>query len=335
MVVRRLGRRMSLGRRVEVIREQYTPRDKLLENRWIFTLSFKATVPKDSYIFIGGIEVDYLEARFFRDRVLRLADEVLGISRLSQSVCSQLVKKYRLIGGVRQVPSNIKLGDQPIIPASSLKGAVRSRLEYKFRVRDGKTYSCYCIAQPRSIAREYAKRHLKFWGEDVDIYLQSCNLNISERVCRVCDIFGAPGLASRVDFSDLKPTSKVQLDSVRVFGSEYKVIPPNTEFTFEATCRNFSLEDLGLLLTALELYTNSPIIIGRFKYRYNPIVGEKFNNQYYFGLLKIDLTDVKTYPEWEYGGVEKLLSATRKAIEHYIKDGYLDLERGVIKLDSN
>jgi len=322
---------MSLGQGINIIKRPYTPRDILSENRYNIIIEFEARVHEKSYLLIEGADIHYAESNKIRKIGMRLADEIIEKDRLNRSVLQALLNKYKLAGEIIQKRSSIDISHMPIIPSSSLKGAIRSRLEYKFIIKNGSSYSCYSVIAMR-FDREKAKRHISFWGEDISNIRQSCNLNISPDVCRVCDIFGAPGLSSRVDFSDALPISRVRLIPVEIFGTNYYVIPPGGRFKFDAICRNFNMEDLGLVLLAMEVYSNTPIIIGRFKYRYNPLVGGKYGDEYYFGLLHLKILNVRyVYPGWDYKDLSEVIKASREAIEHYVKDGYLDPDRGVIR----
>lgn len=323
---------MSRERYIKVVRASYTPRDRLQAGRFNLVLGFEAEVPLNSYLFIGGSEISYAKAKFVRGNAIKAADGIVSAvktGRIDQRYfLDNLLRRYELIGGLKQTTSNVKVANEVIIPASSLRGAIRSRLEYKFVVKDNESYSCYSVISP-TFDFNYAKRHMNFWGKDVVVEKRTCNFEESQNVCKVCDIFGTSGLSSRVEFLDAKLTTKVNLASINVFGVNYGVIPSNTKFTFDVACKNFNMEDLGLLFTAMEIYTNSPIIIGRFKYRYNPKVGGDIDGKY-FGLLKIKPTGIRyAYPKLDKD-LPFIIEDSRKSIEHYIRDGYLDLSKGAI-----
>lgn len=328
---------MSKKLEVNVIKRKYTPRDALQPNRYNIVLNVNAYTPENSYLFIGDIKGAAIEISTFRSNIRKVANEIISLNRVDWFSIQNILKKYPLIKEIRQSTSSAELMNKIYIPSSSLKGAIRSRLEYKLIPKNGSSYSCHIITSLGDVDSSLAKRHIEFWGEDIKYYKAPCNIEISDNVCIVCDIFGSSGLISRVDFSNAYSIDNVKLVRVNIpIGITYDVIPPNTNFKFDIICKNFSIEDLGLLFTALEQYTNSPILIGKFKYRYNPKVGEKLFNKFYFGLLKIKVSNINyVYPEWNYRNIDEAMKASREAIEHYIKNGFLDLNKGVIKWGLN
>jgi hypothetical protein len=320
---------MSKIIRVNVIKKPPTPRDYLSPERYNAIFQVEAHIPKNSYLFIGDIEFQKEEFAKFKKNIDEVFNRIIRSRKIDYSIIQNILREYPLIKSIKQSSSTAMLLNKPYLPASSLKGAIRSRLEYKFIPKNGSSYSCYISTSLEEINELFARRHINFWGEDVKLFRYPCNIELSRDICIVCDMFGTPGLSSRIDFTNAMPVGEIKLEIKDEHGQKIQVISSNSRFKFEILCRNFNLEELGLLFTAMELYTNSPILIGRFKYRYNPKLEPSL--KYYFGLLKLNLIGFSyVYPKWKYENVEELLKDTRNAIEDYISKGFLDLNKGVI-----
>lgn len=90
-----------------------------------------------------------------------------------------------------------RTGDKVVIPGSTVKGAVRTRLEMSI------PNSCYIVDKP-GVAK--SQGYVQLFKPDPnrrsDNYSKGIAIN-HDRVCPVCDIMGSPGLGSKVSFSDL------------------------------------------------------------------------------------------------------------------------------------
>jgi len=321
---------MYQRRRVNIIRNQYKPRDYIKVGNYNLVIDLDATVPDDSYLLIQGSEIGYVEPSRIRETYLKLADELIKSTHISRGYLESLFKKFKVRSRVIQSKSNIMLSDRPVIPGSSMKGAVRSRLEYKFNVVNGVSLSCYSVLSGRDIPLTFKRRHLKYWGREIDVNRNSCSALKGGYVCIVCDIFGAPGLVSRVYFENFYPENGVKLHDILINRVNFRVIPPGTHFKGKIYCKNFDLKDLALLLLGLEIFTRSPILIGRFKYRFNPKVGGKTYDDRFFGLLKLSIEDIESYPKWEYRDIDEVIKASYKIIQEMASKGYIDVNRGVL-----
>jgi len=98
----------------------------------------------------------------------------------------------------------IKLGGQPIIPGSSLKGAIRSAVESLLAGRGVKV----CVpdtAVPKDFSRDregYARQIGR---------LPACDGRGNKKPCPVCQVFGTADLAGRASFMDAKPEGAPKL----------------------------------------------------------------------------------------------------------------------------
>ena len=312
--------RFGLGmQQVEVIRRDFTPRDSIQEGRFNVKLNLKAKVPEDSFLATASMP-SKIEAD---DRVFKSAigsvDEYLETENLQR-----LINRVGSIYRYRRYETNFpKYKDTYLIPGSSIKGAVRSRIEYKLKpIQKGgklRSLSCYIVQNP-IINPNFARRHLKFWGEDVSFPRSSCGAG---KVCLVCDLFGNKNLSSRVHFSDAKMISgKVEyLPDLRI-----EAATPSSEFDLTVTCFNMNFLDLGLLLMGLEIFSGSPILIGMYKYRF---VDQKYKNKFVFGKLKFELLEFK---EMITDKLDKFTQKDlkEKCLEELKSLEFVDLDRGVI-----
>lgn len=160
---------------------------------------------------------------------------------------------------------------RPFIPGSSFKGSLRSQVEAALRAvaaqrgEDPKCWSCDVVSE------DYCIPDKEDWQKDASFIL--------ERACRVCKLFGAPYLASRVYISDLAVDPKtwdplllqvrdgVAIDRESQTAAEKKkfdleVILPGVRFQLEIVVENPTDEELGLLLWALQLYDDGYARIG-------------------------------------------------------------------------
>ena len=322
---------MSRESRVNILRRSATRRDILEKDRFHVKLYVEGKVPKNSYIFIGDIKHITIDPDVLRRKYIELAEKFLSGRYRTTFNFSQEAKQYLTLDIGR---SNIThtLDSKPIIPGSSLKGALRSRLEYKLVVKEGVSYSCYSVLSPRQEV-DTNSRHVKFWGEDILELKTSCNFNLSENVCSVCDIFGAPGLSSRVIIDNAQPVNDVELVEVSIRNLKLRVIPPGSSFRLDIYGLNFNYLDLGLLLVSMEYYTGSPIILGAYKYMYNPVVGGNINNKY-FGLIRLSLKKLETIFQSDKSVTEdSLLNKAAEEVNRLREEGFLDLYKGCISIE--
>ena len=297
------------------------------------SLDFRAVVPEDSYLFVWAGEGKYVSPRIFLDELKTRLER--GHIDDIEHILNRFVRGWKeMLGGQPGVLRSPPSYDETkyFIPASSLKGAVRSRLEYKFRPVNvgGRSVSrsCYIIQGPP----EGSERHLKFWGVDSARPREGpCDATERDEVCAVCDLFGAPSLASRLNFSDavLESGGLEELGDLRI-----RAFRPGCIFRFSCTMFNASWEELGLTFMAMELKTKSPLLIGFKKYVYNRVVGAPYRKRYYFGLLKPSLERLALYDAM----MEKREEDPREALErafdaltHSPYKDYLDFEKGVIR----
>jgi hypothetical protein len=314
---------------VKVIRHPYTPRSHIVEGRFNALLRLGARVPSDSYLFIWSGEPKPVSLRPFLDDVKKAAMAGRVTPRYLESISQRMMEhaRKRMSGGEKNPPS---YNGERYIPGSSLKGAVRSRIEYKFAPKMVKgvytSRACYIVQGDAQQGR-----HANFWGRD-EIYRREklCSVERGE-VCVVCDLFGAPSLSSRVQMSNA-PLRSGETEVLRDQGLE--AFRPGSTFDMLVSASNLSYAELGLLLLGFEIPTKSPILLGFKRYFYNPKVGQAYRNRFYFGLLNVDLLSTTIFNQ----RMEKTVLDPKSAIETSMRElkqseynDWIDYERGIIK----
>ncbi|MEM2754604.1 MAG: RAMP superfamily CRISPR-associated protein, partial [Candidatus Methanomethylicia archaeon] len=212
--------------------------------------------------------------------------------------------------------------DKIIIPGSSIKGAIRSRIEYKC----SPSISCYSVESRELPPKQFYRRHIGYWGENVVDARGACS---PDNVCIVCDLFGAPGLLSRVYFTDMVMSSG-GVSFLKDLGVE--AVNPNSKFNLEVNGVNFNFTDLGLMLAGLEIFTGSRVPICAYKYRYNPnLGGGHYMDKYVFGLVKFSINGFRENISRKLSDLklEDLISRSREELTNTLGDN-IDIRKGVI-----
>lgn len=155
-----------------------------------------------------------------------------------------------------------------IIPGSLIKGFARSRLELLAKPDDkNNVMSCftsYTWSGRAALPSEKGYIHQQIFPNAKE-FRSSCK---KSRVCIVCDIFGAPGLASRISFIDLYlSTGKVIIS--KLCNKDCEVALPNTVFRGWLLFEYLLPEELGLVLLALgikSLSKSKEVLLGKYRY---------------------------------------------------------------------
>lgn len=309
-----------------VEKEEYTPRDKLLQDRDTYVLTLTATVDNNSYLCSSAFPIEISDySIIIRRKIKELRSQrSINYHQLEQQIES-LAREFRVKKN-EGIKVFSKINDKYVIPASSLKGAIRSRIEYKFVPREGKIKSCYRVDD--DFFRSQAVNHSRFWGDDILNRRGSCNPERdNNRVCIVCDMFGAPSLASLVSISDayLKHGESERLTDL----GGIEAIKSGAEFETTIVCRNFDYIRLGLIFLGLELYSKSPILLGMYKYKFNRKIGKRqFKEKYAFGLVKFNLIKVYSIKQPNID-INDIISRSKMALEkEFGRD--IDWNKGVM-----
>ncbi|MEM2542654.1 MAG: hypothetical protein QXR35_04250 [Candidatus Korarchaeum sp.] len=189
------------------------------------------------------------------------------------------LKRYALqlnIGGraiqAQLDPSGGKKG--LVIFGTSVKGNVKSRLQLTLQPYEGTAIAClYPASVLQSLPRQGSRgwRHYEIWEGSLQyIRDKPCNVNEEPNVCTVCDLFGAPGLSSLIEFG----TFYMLQDSIGelVEGPEkLYAATPGSKFRGVINFRGLRLEELGLLLIGMGHLAPDgrprPVLFGSHKYR--------------------------------------------------------------------
>jgi len=238
-------------------------------------LKMKAHVLNDSYLFIGSGE----------ESIENLPPDLSNVN------LNDIIDKLRL--GFTPVTLPIAKEDyQPIIPGSSLKGSIRQRIEHLFVFNVAKNFihSCF-INQSRGFIKidDYNRRFINIYGIDGQIQERGRD-QPPNKVCIVCDLFGAPSLASRISFSDAYPVETIELVEITIEeGAKIFCVPPDTDFRFQVNIINHKMEQTGLLLKGMNILQQRPILLGQFKYIKNKVKDESN----FFGRVQFSLEKVR------------------------------------------
>ena len=131
------------------------------------------------------------------------------------------------------------------IPGSSVKGNIRSRIELSALPRNEWVRTCFSVYDPRRI--DNPKCHNYIWRTSLQ-WRGRCDHTRSNKVCRLCDIFGAPGLASRVYFSDFVCTENCVSTTEKCRDQNLEVMREGAIFAGEVAVRGLEPWEMGALL---------------------------------------------------------------------------------------
>ncbi len=257
---------------IRVLTREPTPRDVIKPITGIIRL--KALVPQDSYLFVGTGRKTLL---FDRNKLEALKKET-NIEKLREFI-HELSFDFEAF---QSLAGNI------VIHGSSIKGALRTRLELLFKSVNKACPACFRVYR----VEEIPQRYLLIWGDVVREVKRPCDYLSSGRVCEICDIFGAPGLGSLVDISNFILEGNAEnLEKIELItGQKVMAVKPGSIFHGKISFRNLEKYQLGLLFIGLRLGENKPILIGRFKFRK---LRDARNNELKFGRLLFELEDIQ------------------------------------------
>lgn len=247
--------------RLMVMRRPPKPRDVMGDLTGSLTFTVEVLEP----IHIGGTGISLRGIR-------ELVDLMEG---MTGGVEYRLTKLKEIVEGSRMgrdVVSIFSLGRErrPSIPGSSLKGAIRSRLELSFRGYQGKVPSCFSVAERGPFKAERGRsgwRHQMIYPSSLEDRGGPCDYTKFGTVCKVCDIFGAPGLAARVHFPSLVFSCDPDVFDASFTGL-VEVIPKGCKARGTMNFVNMEPYELGLVLIGMG--DMRPLLIGFGKYRDHP-----------------------------------------------------------------
>ena len=213
---------------------------------------------------------------------------------------------------------------QPLIPGSSFKGALRSRLESFLRGIDSSFAED--PANFTSSAKNKYVKDLKEQHKDNDLELTRELLKMTDLTSH---LFGSPWIASKFQVRDLTVVSDTWFDQYQERDGvaidrdtetaaagklyDFQVVPAATQFTFRAVVENAAEWELGLLMIGLHQFETEQI----------PLGGGRSRG---LGVVKLDIDkmwwlDVKNNPE-------KLLTYLQELVNSKIGDKLPSYQEG-------
>ena len=281
----------SSSHSVQVKRQKPRSRDKLdgLAGRIRIRLracSRSLGDPLDSYLHVGTgflrLIIDEEELR----RRASLAKNRADLERLVREFNEKIQVDYEQF-------VLLKSG-APVVPGSSVKGNVRSRIELSFVPKDDAVRCCLIRATDDPVQPpppgQHGWRHFSIWEKSLRFPRdKACNYTgkkAKRGVCLLCDLFGTAGLAGLIEFGDLegRGVNLVPLDLTN--DEKLLAAPPRSTFYGTVTFRNLKAEELGLLLYGTGMRDSRlgrPVLLGKMKYRRYP------QSQYVFGVVRYEL----------------------------------------------
>ncbi|QKR01120.1 hypothetical protein GWK48_10570 [Metallosphaera tengchongensis] len=266
-------------------RNNYTPRTfKGLEG----FLGIKLTVVSD-YLHIGSGEVSYeTKGQVKREDLEKLLEQALrnGVPDVSSYFSERVHSMTKYSDG------------RPVIPGSTMKGLVRSRLELSI------PGSCFIVDRnsTNSSSRYVNIFHPSRKPKDEFKPLQMT------KVCPVCDLLGNMSLSSKVSFSDLTPEKeKVPIEFVKDEGESYECVKKDATFVGTVTFKGLKDYELGMLVYGLGFrikgnqLDSKVMLMGRFKF-----------SKKSFGRVKFSLVNQGIVPNTDVkGALQKFINAYR------------------------
>ena len=162
---------------------------------------------------------------------------------------------------------------QPLIPGSSFKGALRSRLESFLRGIDSSFAED--PADFTTSARNIFVKDLKEKHKDNDLELTQELLNMTDLISH---LFGSPWIASKFQVRDLTVLPDTWFDQYQERDGvaidrdtetaadgklyDFQVVPASTQFEFRAVVENATEWELGLLMIGLHQFEIEQIPLG-------------------------------------------------------------------------
>jgi CRISPR-associated RAMP protein (TIGR02581 family) len=210
---------------------------------------------------------------------------------------------------------------RPLIPGSSFKGALRSRLESFLRGilgTDRKLVANPAIENEWSITSQEIKKIKKDFQDD-----KALTDEILKQTDLVSHLFGSPWIASKFQVRDLTVQPDAwfgqyqERDGVAIDRDtetaadgklyDYQVVPAATPFDFKAVVENAQDWELGLLMIGLHQFETEQIPLGGGRSRGLGVVKLEID--------KMRWIDVEDHPEFLLEYLKKLVMGDETAYE--------------------
>lgn len=261
-----------LPQRVKVNRNRYRPRWEFDPIEGVIYAEIEVCGKQkhglDSHLFVGSGDE---RINYEREGLERLLKE----RRWDQATLERHASQLNLGGRAFQGLLDLRKGGMVhVIFGTSVKGNVKSRLQLTLQPHDGTAIAClYPASELRSPPRKggHVWRHYNVWRESLQyIRDRPCNVNEEPNVCTVCDLFGAPGLSSLIEFGTFYMVEGTIIELAK--GPErLHAATPGSKFSGAISFRGLRAEELGLLLIGMGYSTPDghprPVLFGSHKYR--------------------------------------------------------------------
>ncbi|MEG4630700.1 CRISPR-associated RAMP protein Csx7 [Microcoleus sp. AR_TQ3_B6] len=207
---------------------------------------------------------------------------------------------------------------RPLIPGSSFKGSLRSRLESFLRGIDPNL-----AEDPANYTSSTRNNQVK----DLKVKYQNDDLNLTQELLDITDdigsLFGTPWMASKFQVRDLTVQPDAwfgqyqERDGVAIDRDtetaadgklyDYQVVPAATPFDFKAVVENAQDWELGLLMIGLHQFETEQIPLGGGRSRGLGVVKLEID--------KMRWIDVEDHPEFLLEYLKKLVMGDETAYE--------------------
>jgi CRISPR-associated RAMP protein (TIGR02581 family) len=207
---------------------------------------------------------------------------------------------------------------RPLIPGSSFKGALRSRLESFLRGIDPNL-----AEDPANYTSSTRNNQVK----DLKVKYKNDDLNLTQELLDLTDdigsLFGTPWMASKFQVRDLTVQANAwfgqyqERDGVSIDRDtetaadgklyDYQVVPAATPFDFKAVVENAHDWELGLLMIGLHQFETEQIPLGGGRSRGLGVVKLEID--------KMRWVDVEDHPEFLLHYLKKLVMGDETAYE--------------------
>jgi len=249
----------------------------------------------ESYLHIasGDIEIEYdrENLEYEINRILRQYGRIQprDIDRLVNYIKIENLMSFNKF-------KDITTGKEALaIPGSSIKGNIRSRLELSLVPRDREAVACltyYSYLQEEPFKGTHGWRHYRIWREALtQPRVAKCDATKQDKVCLVCNLFGAPGLASLINIGTFYQTSQdnnpVKLEQR---GERILAAKPGTVFSGEIYFRGLNTSELGLLFIGMGQSEKGPRIVLLGKHKYAPFAG-KLMGRIVYNIKKVEISE--------------------------------------------
>jgi len=283
--------RASPRRATVAVRETAT--DRIHVKGVTARLRVRVTVVSD-YLFIGS-------GRFLVpwEELRRVVGAIVRATRVEQ-----VLYHGSRVRGLRRVKEFYSVGGKPAIPGSSLKGAVRSRIELASTGDRVPAVFLYDSGALKALPEVgvHGWRHARIWCESVfEERVRKTGYTVLEDIMGVAG-GGFEAIGSRVYFGDLKLISRHSYEVVVLDHNEaVQAMPRGSVFEGEILVQNLEMDELGLLFYGLaqdkRLYCNRDplMLLGAFKYRCR--VRQDTGKRVEFGVVRVDVVGVE-YAPW-------------------------------------